>query len=380
MAPKKKATITLPPYVRCVRSRGREYFYLHVGRGSRDQQHPLRLPDDPRQPEFWEAYRRATKQPPPRLNPKSFEHAIEAYRMSPEFTDLAASTRRDYERYLDKILSAWGHLEVCGLLPAHVLKLRDKHRKTPAAANALIRTLSALISWSVPRGYRIDNPCEHVRKLTIGDGWAAWPWEMIELLEKCAPTWMWEAAALALYTGQRQGDVLAMSWTKIKNGLIEVKQEKTGRELVIPAHQRLLAILAQIEARRRAPQKLSSEKQPRPLAVQILVNSRGLPWTSDGFRASWQTALSEPVEEDGKACGPWTLGPIKEAGLVFHGLRKSAVVMLLEAGCTTAEVQAITGQSMQMVDHYSKQVNQRKLAASAILKLERAGERPPRAE
>ena len=45
---------------------------------------------------------------------------------------------------------------------------------------------------------------------------------------------------------------------------------------------------------------------------------------------------------------------------------------LLEAGCTTAEVQAITGQSMQMVEHYAKQVNQKKLAASAILKWENA--------
>ncbi len=66
------------------------------------------------------------------------------------------------------------------------------------------------------------------------------------------------------------------------------------------------------------------------------------------------------------------LAPIREARLVFHGLRKSAVVMLLEVGCTTAEVQAITGQSMQMVEHYAKQVNQKKLAAAAILKWENA--------
>jgi hypothetical protein len=51
---------------------------------------------------------------------------------------------------------------------------------------------------------------------------------------------------------------------------------------------------------------------------------------------------------------------------------KSAVVMLLQAGCTTAEVAAITGQSFDMVEHYAKQVNQKKLAAAAILKWERA--------
>jgi hypothetical protein len=53
-------------------------------------------------------------------------------------------------------------------------------------------------------------------------------------------------------------------------------------------------------------------------------------------------------------------------GFVFHGL------LLLEAGCTDAEVLAITGQSRQMVEHYAQQVNRRKLAASAILKWENA--------
>jgi transposase len=54
------------------------------------------------------------------------------------------------------------------------------------------------------------------------------------------------------------------------------------------------------------------------------------------------------------------------------GLRKSAVVFLLEAGCTDAEVAAITGQSREMVEHYARQVNQKRLAAAAILKWEAA--------
>jgi hypothetical protein len=56
--------------------------------------------------------------------------------------------------------------------------------------------------------------------------------------------------------------------------------------------------------------------------------------------------------------------------LVFHGLRKSAVVFLLKAGCMDAEVSAITGQSRQMVEHYARQVNQEKLAAAALLEWE----------
>lgn len=43
---------------------------------------------------------------------------------------------------------------------------------------------------------------------------------------------------------------------------------------------------------------------------------------------------------------------------------------MLEAGSTDAEAAVITGQSRQMVEHYSKQVNQKRLAAAAILKWE----------
>ncbi len=156
---------------------------------------------------------------------------------------------------------------------------------------------------------------------------------------------MWQATALALYTGQRQGDVIEMTWAAVKGGIVEVRQEKTGRLLAIPAHQSLLAVLAEV---------------PRS-SVRILTSTRGTPWTKDGFRASWQKALNGP------------LAPIRETKLVFHGLRKSSVVTLLEAGCSDAEVAAITGQSRQMVEHYGRQVNQRKLAASAVLKWERAG-------
>src|SRR5271166_4458305 len=96
--------------------------------------------------------------------------------------------------------------------------------------------------------------------------------------------------------------------------------------------------------------------------ILAFTSSLGCPWTSDGFRTSWGKELDREI-----------MSPLRQAGLVFHGLRKSAVVFLLEAGCTDAEVSAITGQSRQMVEHYAKQVNQNKLAAAAVLKWERAG-------
>jgi hypothetical protein len=55
---------------------------------------------------------------------------------------------------------------------------------------------------------------------------------------------------------------------------------------------------------------------------------------------------------------------------VPHGLRKNAVIALLKAECSVAEVSAITGQTFAVVEYYARQVDQRRLSKAAILKLE----------
>jgi integrase len=172
-----------------------------------------------------------------------------------------------------------------------------------------------------------------------GDPYEPWPWEMIELACERMPSRLWWFVALALYTGQRRGDVLAMTWGSIRGDMIAVRQEKTDKPLLLPIHRDLRPVLNAI------PRKGDT----------ILLNERGQPWTGDGFSASWRKVV--PKE-------------IKDRELVLHGLRKSAVCLLLEAGATDAEVGAVTGQSREMVAHYSRQVNQTKLAAAALLKWE----------
>jgi integrase len=58
-------------------------------------------------------------------------------------------------------------------------------------------------------------------------------------------------------------------------------------------------------------------------------------------------------------------------GCVFHGLRKTAAVMLAEAGCSTEQIKAITGhRTDQMAAYYAKRANQRVLAKAAMAKLQ----------
>jgi integrase len=112
-----------------------------------------------------------------------------------------------------------------------------------------------------------------------------------------------------------------------------VVQQKTRTSLEIPVHPKLRA---EIEA------------APRP-ALSILSNQKGGRLRPDAFR-QWCKDFGE------------TFG----IELVPHGLRKNAVNGLLEAGCSTAEVSSITGQSLAKVESYAKHRNQPKIAKVAM--------------
>jgi len=277
------------------------------------------------------------------LKTGTFKALVIDYKESPEYHALSPRTQKEYDRHIASLLDPWSELKVSGLKSRHVLQMRDGLKKTPTRANHVIGVLSALIAWGIPRDYAEINPCLDVPKFKKGEGYAPWSWEAIDHFRQNATPEMWHAAALALYTGQRQGDCLEMKWSDIRDGVIAVTQGKTGKEVWVPLHTDLQKILDQIERN----------------SIFILTNSKGQPWKG-GFQSSWQKQLKKPEMKE-----------VKDQALVFHGLRKSAVVFLLEAGCTDAEVSAITGQTRQMVEHYSKQVNQRRLASEAILKWER---------
>jgi hypothetical protein len=153
---------------------------------------------------------------------------------------MATSTRTDWTRYLNWVEAAWGDHPVKALEPFHVLDLRDRYadippappailtkpvedyRNRPAAADNLLRALSAMLSWAVPRGWRSDNPCDKVPKFAseiAGDGYAAWTRRAIRYFEKHASPHLWWVAAYAIYTGQRQGDVLVMLRSHVRDGV-----------------------------------------------------------------------------------------------------------------------------------------------------------------
>ncbi|MBS0243671.1 MAG: tyrosine-type recombinase/integrase [Proteobacteria bacterium] len=351
----RKARYGLPSHIHVVRAKGREYFYFQLRRGERSAGDRTKIPGHPfdesgnPNESWWAAYRNAAGvvEDERHGKPGTFAVLIVDFKQSPEWKALSDGTRREWEPLLERVKDAWGDLAVKGIETRHVLALRDKWAATPARTNNMLRALSSMLSWSVPRGWTKLNVAMDVKKLKGGEGYAPWPWDAIDLLQTKARPEMWQAAALALYTGQRQGDVLRMARGDIEGELVsvEVVQRKTKKQLWIPIHKNLKPILAELG------------KADGPL----LRDPRGDAWDEQRFRASWQREMNRKE-----------FVGVRERGLVFHGLRKSAVVMLLEAGATDAEVAAVTGQSREMVEHYARQVSQKKLAAAALLKWEAA--------
>lgn len=265
---------------------------------------------------------------------------IAAYRASAAFGAHAPNTQRNWCRHLARIEVLIGSKPAGALRKRDIRTLRDAFAATPAEANNTLRALSATLSWGARRGWLQENPCLKFRGLMYRPApYRAWSADAIALLEREARTDLWAIAAIALYTGQRLGDCLALTWRDAADDLIALRQQKTHRPLVIPMHRRLQALWQTLPRRHET----------------VLTNRCGRPWTVNGFQVSWRKELQREA-----------LQPIRAAGLVFHGLRKSAVAMLLEAGCSDPEVMAITGQSPAMMDHYARDIDRSRLIATAV--------------
>jgi len=313
-----------------------------------------RLQGDPGTPEFIASYNEAVsrKVTPPRGTLLSL---LAQYQASEDFRALANSTRRSYVPLIGRIEKAFNDFPLSALTDRRTrgifMAWRDEIAVTSGRRQAdyAWTVLARVLSWSLDRGLIASNPCERGGRLYRGGGRADKIWTAVDeaaFLER-APAHLHLPLLLALWTGQRQGDLLRLPWSAYDGTHIRLRQSKTGKRIVIPVG---------------APLKAALDAAAKRSTI-VLINSDDKPWTSDGFRASW-----------GKACK--ASGVI---GVTFHDLRGTAVTRLALAGCTEAEIATITGHSLRDVHsildaHYLH--HDPALGESAIRKLEKRTNSP----
>ena len=281
-----------------------------------------RLEGTPGTAEFIISYNAAiTARKRPFNNDLSF--LLDAYQDAEAFRCLAPKTKRDYARILTSIRKKFGDCPIKVLGDRRVrgdfLEWRDEIAKSsPRQADYIITVFARALSWALDRGMISVNLLERPGRVWSGSR-AEKVWtnaDEARFLEVAGPQ-MALALMLGLWTGQRQGDLLRLTWNAYDGQFIRLRQSKTRVHVTVPVGKPLKAILDTTS--RLSPFIISSEDDR--------------PYTSDGFRASWR-----------KTC---ERAGVK--GLTFHDLRGTAVSRLASAGATEMEIAAITGHAVSDV-------------------------------
>ena len=326
----------LPKYVQDVS--GNLYFRrtFRSGGKSRTTRHALPPITDPM---FAVRYQELLRGPKPtERDQRSIAHLIHLYRISQQYRGLAPATRATRDMYLRLIEDAHGEKAYAALDSGKVEQLRDEMADTPGKANNFVATLRLLYTLAIKRKLVGLNPCAGIGRLKIGEH-QPWPAAVIQQAMDVASPMTRLAIALHLFTGQRISDVCRMEWSHIKDNAIYVVQQKTGVKVWIPIHSTLKAELARVprHVRWMLYNEMGNQMTRGRLQERLLVV-----WRRLGVRYRW------------------------------HGLRKNLVNNLLEAGCSTSQVSAITGQSLALVEHYARGRDVKALAVSAMQKWESA--------
>jgi integrase len=298
-------------------------------------------------PEFIASYNEAIAQ---KVTPRSgvLLAVLQGYQSSENFRQLAKSTRRSYIGLIKRIEAEFGSFPLSAMTDRRTrgvfMAWRDKLAVESGRRQAdyAWSVLALVLAWALDRGLVAVNPCEKGGRFYRGSrADKIWTADDEAAFLKSAPAHLHLPLILALWTGQRQGDLLRLPWSAYDGTRIRLRQSKTGARVSIPVGAPLKAALD--AAAKHGP--------------MILTSSENRPWTSDGFRASWR-----------KACEKARI-----VGVTFNDLRGTAVTRLALAECTEAEIATITGHSLRDVRsildaHYLHRDPE--LADSAIRKLE----------
>jgi integrase len=189
--------------------------------------------------------------------------------------------------------------------------------------------------WCVAQGLIKTDPTVGIRMpRRKTDGFHTWSEDEIAQFEAHHP--IGSKPRLAFASAQRRGDVIRMGRQHIRDGILHVKQQKTGAELAIPVHPDLREIL----------EATPSEH------LTFIVSALGKPFHPGAF-SNW-------FRDQCDAAG-------LPKGCSAHGLRKAACRRLAEAGCTVHQIAAISGHvTLEEVQRYTKAADQARLARSAM--------------
>jgi integrase len=212
--------------------------------------------------------------------------------------DLSKTTADDYARCVASLRPVWERVRIEDVDVPMLYRWRDARGElSKTRANRERTVLQEAFKLAIRRGLTKENPAallqpfkEKPRTRYVTDA-------EFTAVYNVAPAIVQAAMLLAAVTGLRQGDILRLRRADFAEDGLSVRTGKTGKVLHFGWSEGLRrAVLVAVGARDFIP-------------LNLLAQSDGTPYTSDGFRTAWHRAMV-------KAALPETF--------TFHDLRAKA--------------------------------------------------------
>lgn len=348
-------------------SSGTVWRYREPGRNGLE----ITLPGQPGEPAFEEAYDKATKEGVRRDKAElvaiiSGRTVGAAYRLllrTREWADLDNATQDKNDRYLNQFMKmpvgtmVWRDIAMADIKTRNIRKLLDEMRMTkPTAAKHMLVAIRKLTRIAIKEEWIEYDPTFTLEaSVPATQGHKAWSKEQMDQYRNFHPVGSAARTAfeLALWLGNRRGDVARLKWENMVEAEVEVggeirdvtafefRQQKNskrtgGKEMFLPVRSELAKALAPLDRS----------------TSHVLMTSYGNPFSEKsltGMMAHWSKRADLPK------------------GLTLHGLRKSFGIYLAENGATGPQIQNSMGHSsIREADAYLHMVNKKRLVSDAF--------------
>jgi len=255
---------------------------------------------DATEADVWLAYRVALGE----VKVKHCQWLAEEYFASKEFADLSPRTKKDYQRYWEKLKLVFGKQQCNSVKPEHVRRYMDLRAATSVAmANKEKKLFAIIMRYGFERGHTKENPCDPVKNFKekgrdryITDA------EYNDFYQHATP--MCQVMMDISYTcAARSQDVRKIRMSDIKKEGLFIEQAKTGKKQVKLWTNRLKAAVAQAK-------KLRIERLTASTSLYLLVTSTGSPYTESGMKSLWRREKAKYKKLTGKEID-WTFHDIK---------------------------------------------------------------------
>ncbi|KRA63068.1 site-specific integrase [Rhizobium sp. Root651] len=281
--------------------------------------------------EFVAEYVRLTRERPDAPFQGCMAQIIRDYLKSPAYTGLKASTREGYDFAIKAIETSFFAMTAKEISATGsrtlFMQWRDEiAQKHPRKADLYMSVLKRILWFGLDREMIERHPLERVEKVSDSSRRdVIWTDEDIQTFRygKKDKDGKWEtkpaaeplvrALMLAIWTGQRQGDLLKLTWKAYDGHSIYLRQSKTGAHVRMKVSEELKSYLDGV---------------PRGNSVTILTNGQGQPWAT-GFKSSWRKAVEKAKIE----------------GKTFHDLRGTFVTLAYRNGASIKEIAEVSGHS-----------------------------------